>query len=197
MIVVFCLLLIGYGIVAYIHIACPEKIGQPHERGVQAAFVPVYNEDGSMFHAKAHIGYRQGLLIGEAIIGLFCSWVLYKIVLYYCVFFKMKTWWIFFLDFGCASAIARLLTHLAGRYVLDYLYIRGMHSTYDFFDLCIGVCIVGIFVWLFPACIRYYRYKRLETKGMGFWAKFKWEIQFTLVMWKMLFRPVKTWWNEE
>ena len=196
MIVVICLLLIGYGIVAYIHIVCPEKIGQPHTRGAQVAFAPVYNEDGSTFHAKLEIGYRQGLLILESIIALFCIWVLYKMVLYYSIFFGMTSRWTYFVDFGCATAVARLPVRLAGIYVLDYLYIRMGHGTYDFFDLCIGVSMVGMVLWYLPFYVRYHRYKKVHTKGMKFWEKFKWEMCFGVDMLKMLFRPIRTWWKD-
>ena len=195
-IVVLVLLLIGYGIVAYIHAVCPEKIGQPHAKGVQVDFAPVYNEDGSTFHARLDIGYRLGLLILESVITLFGSWILYKVVLYYCVFFGMKSWWTYLVDFGCASAIGRLPVRLAGMYVLDYFYIGFRHSTYDFFDFCIGICVVGLLVWLIPACLKYYSYKRKSTKGMGFWERCKWEMRFSMEMGKMLFRPLRSWWKD-
>lgn len=193
MIVVVCLLLIGYGIVAYIHIACPEKIGQPHTRGAQVAFAPVYNEDGSTFHAKMDIGYQQGLLILESVIALFCVWILYKMILYYGMFFGLSARWTYFIDFSCATAFARLPVRLAGMYVLDYLYISVGNGTYDFFDLCIGVTIVGMVLWYIPFGVRYHRYKREHTKGMGFWEKFRWEMRFGANMFKMLFRPIRTW----
>lgn len=196
MIVVVCLLLIGYGIVAYIHIICPEKIGQPRARGVEAAFAPVYNEDGSTFHAKLDIGYQQGLLIFESIIALFCVWILYKMILYYSRFFGMSGRWIYFIDFACATAVARLPVRLAGLYVLDYFYIRMGHGTYDFFDICIGISIVGMVLWYIPFCVRYHRYKKEKTGGMRFREKFRWEMRFGANMLKMIFRPIRTWWEE-
>lgn len=196
MIVVICLLMIGYGIVAYIHIVCPEKIGQPYARGVQVAFAPVYNEDGSTFHAKIDIGYRQGLLILESIVSVFCIWILYKLFLYYSIFFGMTSKWTYFADFGCATAIARLPVRLAGKYVLDYLYIRMGHGVYDFFDLCIGVSIVGMVLWYIPCCVRYHRYKKAHTKGMKFREKFRWEMRFGFDMLKKLFCPLRTWWRD-
>lgn len=196
LIVVICLLLVGFGIVAYIHIVCPEKIGQTQVRGMKIAFDPVYNDDGSMFHAKLKIGYRQGLLILESVLALICTWLMYKLLLYYSIFFGIKSWWTYFVDFGCAAAIARLPVRLAGMYVLDYLYIWLGHSTYDFFDFCIGICGVGVVLWLIPACIKYYQYKRENTKGMHFWKKCKWEMRFSIEMTKMLFRPIKSWWKD-
>ena len=61
-IVVLVLLLIGYGIVTYIHAVCPEKIGQPHAKGVQVDFAPVYNEDGSTFHARLRYRIQAGIV---------------------------------------------------------------------------------------------------------------------------------------
>ncbi|MDE5824527.1 MAG: hypothetical protein K2H91_07585 [Lachnospiraceae bacterium] len=194
--IVICLLLIGYGIAVYIQSACPEKIGQTQVRGMKIAFDPIYNDDGSMFHAKLNIGYRQGLLILESVLGLVCIWIMYKMVLYYRIFFGMKSWWSYFVDFGCAAAIARVLIHLTGQYVLDYLYIWVSNSTYDFFDFCIGICVVGMLIWFIPACVKYYKYKHEKTKGMHFWEKFKWEIWFSVEMTKMLFCPIKAWWKD-
>ena len=196
LIFVISLLVIGYGIVVYIHIACPEKIGQPHARGVAVAFAPVYNEDGSTFHARLGIGYQQGLLIFESVVTLFTTLVMYRLIEYYNIFFEIKRFWIYFVDFGAASMFARFPTRLTGRYTLDYLYIRASHATYDFFDFCIGICVVGILIWMIPLCIKYYRYKKTHTTGMTFGQKFVWEMKLSFQLLKTSFCPIKTWWKD-
>lgn len=194
MILVVCLLVIGYGIAAYIYIACPERIGQPHAKGVLVDFAPIYNEDGSTFHARLDIGYQQGLLIFENVVSLFCVWLLYKIIAYYDIFFGIKGDWSYLADFVCAAAIARLPMHLSGRYVLDYLYIKG-RGTYDFFDFCIGICVGGILIWYVVFCVKYRKYKKEQTAGMRFWERFKWAMKLSLDLPKVYLRPMKTWWT--
>lgn len=196
LIFVICLLVIGYGIVAYIHIVCPQKIGQTHTKGAAVAFVPMYNEDGSTVHAKLGIGYQQGLLIFESVVALFATLILYRMIEYYCIFFGIKRIWSYFVDFGTASVLARFPTRLTGKYTLDYVYIKASHSVYDFFDFCIGICITGILIWMIPYCIKYHEYKRVHTVGMHFGQKLLWEMKFGLHMIKSTFYPIKTWWKD-
>lgn len=196
LIFVICLLVIGYGIVAYIHIVCPEKIGQPHARGAAFAFAPVYNEDGSAFHARLGIGYQQGLLIFESVVTLFATLLLYRMMEYYCIFFGIKRIWSYFVDFGAASALARFPMWLLGKYTLDYWYIRAGHGTYDFFDFCIGICVAGVLIWIIPFYVKYLKYKKLHTAGMNFVQKFVWEMKLSLQLLKTSFCPIKTWWED-
>ena len=194
---IICLLVIGFGIVGYIELFCPEKIGVPSTKGVNYAFEPIYNKKGSLYHAKLGIGYRQGLLILECLVTLISLVYFYRFVLYYNIFFKIKGDWLYFLDFGSAVIIARLINYLLGRYVLDYIYIRAGHAIYDFFDFCIGICIVGIVLWCIPVGVKYHRYKKENTKGMSLREKFRWEMKLTFDFIKMPFRPIRTWWKSE
>lgn len=196
LIFVVCLLVIGYGIVAYIHMVCPERIGQPPARGVEVAFAPVYNENGSALHARLGIGYQQGLLIAESLVALCLNWILYRLVEYHNIFFGMKRGWNYFLDFGFASIIARIPTSLLGIYTLDYLYIKKGHATYDFFDFCIRIYVTGMLLWIIPFCIKFYKYKKEHTAGMNFWEKFKWDVRLNLQLMKTPFLPVKMWWKD-
>lgn len=196
LIVVVCLLVVGYGIVAYIHIVCPEIINEPHAKDVAVSFSPVYNEDGSTFHARLGIGYRQGLLIFESVVTLFMTWVLYRMIEYYNIYFGIKRFWSYFADFGAASMLARFPTRLTGKYTLDYWYVKAGHGTYDFFDFCIGICILGILLWMIPYYIKYHQYKKQHTAGMNTWQKLWWEIKFGLKLIKTSFCPIKTWWKD-
>ena len=196
LIFVICLLVIGYGIIAYIQIVCPEKIGQPHAGDAAFAFAPVYNKAGSTFHAKLGIGYQQGLLIFEAVVSLFAILMLYRMIEYYSIFIGIKRVWSYFVDFGMASALARFSTRLLGKYTLDYFYIRAGHATYDFFDFCIGISIVGVLIWMIPFYIKYHKYKKLHTVGMTFGQKFVWEMKLSFQLLKTSFCPIKTWWKD-
>ena len=196
LIVIICLVVIGYSIVALIHLVFPHRIEQSFVRGESIAFVPEYNKYGSMFHAKLKIGYRQGLLIAECVIMLPVMYLFYRLVEYYNIFFGLKRFWSYFIDFGCAVVVGRLPTHLLGIYTLDYLYIRATHSIYDFFDLCIGVFSIGMLGWLIPYNIRYHHYKKSHTRGMRLWQKIKWEFQFGIKSIRMSLSPIKTWWKD-
>lgn len=192
---VICLALIGYGIIAFIYIACPEKIGHSDVRGQAVAFAPIYNKSGSTFHAKLGIGYKQALLVAECIVCMLAVLAMYKMIAYYNMFFGINMCWIYFVDFGGAAVLGRLPMDLMGFYTLDYLYIAATRYTYDFFDICIGICIVGVLLWCVPMSIKYHKYKVEHTKGMKFLEKLKWEVKFSFKILGASLRPIKIWWK--
>lgn len=193
---VVCLALIGYGMVAFIHIACPEKIEHNDVRGQAIAFAPIYNESGSTFHAKLGIGYNQALLVVECIVCMLMVLVMYKMVAYYNMFFGLNMCWSYFVDFGGAVVLGRLPMDLLGFYTLDYLYIAATRYTYDLFDIYIGICFVGALFWCVPMSIKYHKYKVGHTKGMKFLEKLKWEVTFSVKLLGTSLRPMRVWWKE-
>lgn len=190
-----CLALIGYAIIAFIYIYCPEKIGHNDVIGKKLAFAPIYNKSGSTLHALLGIGYNQVLLIIECIICVFIVIFMHKIVAYYNIFLNLDRWWAYIVDFACAAVLGRLPVNLLGFYTLDYLYISMTRYTYDFFDICLGICVIGILVWCIPISIKYHKYKVSHTKGMKIWEKIKWEIGFGFKIIRESLRPMKIWWN--
>lgn len=142
------------------------------------AVVPVYNRDGSWLHGLWGIGYNGALLCLENIAGLFVAGYLYRMVDAYNIFFGLSAGWLYVIDLEIMVPVFRLADRIWHPYTLDYLYIRG-YGTFDFPDFCIGVGIAGILLWLIPALIKYYRYKREQTAGMRFVQKLKWEFRMS------------------
>lgn len=139
---------------------------------------PVYNTDGSWLHGRLGIGYHGLLLCLENIAGLLVAGYLFRMIASYNAFFCLSAGWLYFIDLEIAVPIFRLADRIWHPYTLDYLYIRG-YGTFDFPDLCLGMGLAGMLLWLIPALIKYYRYKREQTVGMGFVQKLKWELRMS------------------
>lgn len=156
---------------------------------------PVYNENGSWFHARLGIGYTQGLLIAENIAALFIVWFAYRFLAAWGWFFSMRSSWLYLLDFCLAPTLYRLLHSVLGLYTLDYIKIAGKRSTYtfDFPDFYLGISAVAILVWFIFALIPYYKYKHIQVKGMRFLPKFVWELRLAVLFTKVVFVPKERW----
>lgn len=139
---------------------------------------PVYNTDGSWLHGRWEIGYNGLLLCLENIAALLVAAYLFRMIASYNAFFGLSAGWVYVIDLAIMVPIFRLADRLFHPYTLDYLRIRG-YGTFDFPDLCLGAGLVGILLWLIPALIQYYRYKREKTAGMGFVQKLKWEFRMS------------------
>lgn len=125
---------------------------------------PIYNENGSLFHAKSGIGYVRWLLLSENIITVFLLVYLFR-----------------FLD----------AWNTLGVFPLDYLKVRN--ATYDFPDLYLGICFIGLIFWLIPSFFFYYRYKKQKLKGAGLTQKIIWELKLTGLFLKCPFLPKEKW----
>lgn len=152
---------------------------------------PVYNDNGSLFHAKSGIGYIRWLLLSENIITFFLLIYLFRFLDAWNMFFQMSRSWLYILDFAAANVIYRLCTNIRGVFPLDYLKVRN--ATYDFPDLYLGICFIGLVFWLIPSFFFYYRYKRLKLKGAGFTRKIIWELKLTGLFLKSPFLPREKW----
>lgn len=156
------------------------------------AIWPVYNMDGSWLHGKWGIPYNAPLLIGEHVMVIFLTVLLWRMMESCNVLFDLSAGWLYGLDLEFAAAVYRLIAMTYRPYTLDYLYIRGL-GCFDFPDFCIGIGIGWILLWLVPMMRRYYALKRKQTLGMRFWDKLKWEWRLSVLIGKTVFRPKREW----
>lgn len=156
---------------------------------------PVYNENGTWYHAKLGIGYIRGLLITENIAALLMAWFLYYYLDAWNWFFRMRSFWLYVADFGFATTLYRLFHDVLGIYTLDYIRIVGRRSvsTYDFPDLYLFIFAAGILTWFIMALIPYYKYKHTQVKGMRYLSKLIWEFKLAIVFIKAAFVPKEQW----
>lgn len=152
---------------------------------------PIYNENGSLFHAKSGIGYVRWLLLSENIITVFLLVYLFRFLDAWNIFFQISRSWLYILDFAAANTIYRLFTNIRGVFPLDYLKVRN--ATYDFPDLYLGICFIGLIFWLIPSFFFYYRYKKQKLKGAGLTQKIIWELKLTGLFLKCPFLPKEKW----
>lgn len=152
---------------------------------------PVYNSNGSWFHARIGIGYLRWLQILEDLVSILLLLYLYRFIDAWNLFFRINRSWLYMLDFSAANLLYRLYTNLRGAFTLDYF--RITNSTYDLPDLYLGISFVGIVLWLMPSLYEYYRYKRQRTEGFRFMDKLIWELKLTGVFLKTPFLPRQKW----
>lgn len=153
---------------------------------------PVYNENGSWFHGKIGIGYIRWLLLLESAVIIILEFYLFRYIDVMRYFFQVNSLGLYALNFGIATGLYRLFTGIRGVFVLDYLYIKGL-GTYDFPDLYLLICLLGACLWMIPAMIAYYKYRRIKVKGMTFGQKLLWEFKFTGLVSKAAILPRKKW----
>lgn len=195
--IIFILLLILIaGIMECTMLMFYDKLVQnPLSIGHSISLRPIYNENGSWYHAKLGIGYTRGLLIAENIITLLMAWFLYRFLETWEWFFGMSSFWLYLLDFVLAPTLYRLCHNVLGRFTLDYVRIvskRGT-TTYDFPDFYLGISVIIMLVWLVFALIPYYKYKHTQVKGMRFLSKLIWELRLTALVIKAVFVPKERW----
>lgn len=135
---------------------------------------PVYNTNGSWFHGKIGIGYIRWLLLLESIIIFLVLIFGFRYIDAVQCFYKVRTAGLYGFDFGIAVALYRLFTGIRGLYTLDYLHVIG-YMTYDFPDLCIGIFIFFILVFMVMIIPKSHKLKKEKTAGMKFFQKFLWE----------------------
>lgn len=156
---------------------------------------PVYNENGSWYHARLGIGYIRALLIVENIVTLLIAWFIYRFLDIWGWFFDMHSFWLYLFDFVLAPTLYRLVHNILGIYTLDYIRIAGKRSasTFDFPDFYLGIAVIWMFVWFVFALLPYYRYKHIQVRGMRYLSKLAWEFRIAALFVKGVFIPKERW----
>lgn len=72
--------------------------------------------------------------------------------------------WLYFFDFGISALLSRVLESILSKHSMVWFRIGG--RSFDFFDICIGICCGGMVLWIIPFLIRWYQYKKIFTEGM-------------------------------
>ena len=172
-----------------------KLLQEPIAAGNLFTIRPVYNDDGSWYHAKIGIGYIRGLLLIENIAALLMAWFLYYYMDVWGWFFGMRSFWLYVFDFVFAPTLYRLFHNVLGIYTLDYIRIVGRRSTstYDFPDFYLFISAAGILIWFVMALIPYYKYKHTQVKGMRYLTKFIWELKLAITFIRAVFVPRKQW----
>lgn len=134
---------------------------QPLMLGSFLQIRPVYNEAGSMFHARLGIGYVNWLLLLEHAVTLIIAAYIYRALELWGYFFRVSQRFLYALDCGIAGTLYRVITRFRGTFTLDYLRVR--RSTYDIPDLCIGICVAGMICWIILFLMHYYPYKKEKS----------------------------------
>ena len=170
-------------------------VQNPLSLGHSISLRPIYNKNGSWYHARLGIGYTRGLLIAENIITLLMAWFLYRFLETWDWFFKMNSFWLYLPDFVLAPTLYRLFHNVLGIFTLDYVRTVSKRGTitYDFPDFYLGISVIIMLVWLVFALIPYYKYKHTQVKGMRFMAKLIWELRLTALVIKAVFVPKERW----
>lgn len=190
------LLILIAGLIECVMVIYYDKLVQePLSVGHLCSLRPVYNENGSWYHARLGIGYTQGLLIAENIAALLIVWIAYRFMEAWGWFFGMRSSWLYLLDFCLAPTLYRLFHSVLGLYTLDYIRIVGRRSTntFDFPDFYLGISVVAMLVWLVFALMPYYKYKQTQVKNMRFLSKFVWEFHLMASFTKAVFIPKEHW----
>lgn len=102
--------------------------------------------------------------------------------------FHITDVWLYFLDFGISALLSRVLETILSKHSMVWFRIAGL--SFDFFDICIGICCGGIILWLIPFLIQWYRYKRILTEGMTRKEKRRWEWMVQFQMMKAILIPL-------
>ncbi len=184
---------LGYGIVAGILLIYGDGAESVYLGNREFAISPVYNRDGSWLHGRLDIGFRPGALFVENLVSLALIWFCVRLMMYLNRLFKLSDTWLCFAYFYLAAIAARLINSIFGKYTMDYLYIRGLHATYDLFDIYLGIGLLMVVLWAILAEIRYHRIKKAATRGMGLWQKLKWELGFTAKIFQAVFSRRDCW----
>ncbi len=175
-----------------VHFNYGKLTNQPIVLNSVMAIKPVYNTDGSWVHGKWGIGYQPVLLFCENIIALLFAILISRYLMVFNTFFHMSMWSAYTVDLFIAVSLYRIISRFYSPYVLDYLYIRGQ-GTYDFADFCLGAGFICIIAWLFPAKVRYSRYKKPILQGKSLWQKLKWELKLTVKFYRAVFMKQEKW----
>lgn len=96
--------------------------------------------------------------------------------------FHITDAWLYSFDFGISALLSRVLESILSKHSMVWFRIAG--RSFDFFDICIGICCSGMVLWLIPFLIRWYQYKRIFTEGKTRKEKRRWE-------WKVQFQMMK------
>ena len=152
---------------------------------------PMYNTNGSWIHGEIGIGYISWMLVLEYIVTILIFIYIFRWMNVWNRFFQISSLWLYVLDFSFAPALYRLFTRIRGVFTLDYLYWRK--AVYDFPDICIGIMMAGCLLWLVPALIKYYSFRRKKIKEMSYMKKIIWELKFSGAFLKIAFLPEDRW----
>lgn len=89
--------------------------------------------------------------------------------------------WLYFYDLGLSALLSRILESILSKRSMVLYKIAG--RSFDFFDICIGICCISMIFWAAIAMIKWYPYKKMRTKGMTGKEKLCWEWK---VSWQIL-----------
>lgn len=188
----FVLILIAGVCEAMVYLNYNELTARPMVINKFLEISPVYNEDGSWFHAKLGIGYIRWLLIAESVMVLLIDFWGFRYVEAMSRFLNITSFWLYGIIFGMANVVYRLFTHIRGVFTLDYLHIKS-GSTYDIPDFYLLVLCITAFIWMIPCLIAYYKYRNKKVKGMAFLQKLIWELKLTAMLLKAPILPENKW----
>lgn len=188
----FVLILIAGVCEAMVYLNYNELTARPMVINKFLEISPVYNEDGSLFHAKLGIGYIRWLLITESVMALLIGFWVFRYVEAMSRFLNITSFWLYGIIFGMASVVYRLFTHIRGVFTLDYLHIKN-RATYDIPDFYLLVLCITAFIWMIPCLIAYYKYRNKKVKDMAFLQKLIWELKLTAMLLKASILPENKW----
>lgn len=134
------------------------------------------------------VNYRESNILRIAVSLIFFVGY-YKTMLYMSELFSIKQIWLFVTDFAVAALFARLIDFMVGWRNNVILVI--LNRPIDFFDLCVGIGIVGLSVFIIEFVIAWYRVRpEYVNKGTA-WEKFCWETKMSLLILQSIFLSEK------
>ncbi|MCH5280517.1 MAG: hypothetical protein J1E61_03540 [Lachnospiraceae bacterium] len=142
----------------------------------------------SMGELSAAINYRESNILRIALSLIFFVGY-YKAMFYMSELFSIKQLWLFLTDFGAASLFARLIDFIMNRRNNTILTVLGRPM--DFFDLCVGIGVVGLSVFIIEFIIAWYRVRPEYVNRGTAWEKFCWETKLSLLILRSIFLSEK------
>lgn len=134
------------------------------------------------------VNYRESNILRIAVSLIFFVGY-YKTMLYMSELFSIKQIWLFVTDFAVTALFARLIDFMVGWRNNVILVI--LNRPIDFFDLCVGIGIVGLSVFIIEFVIAWYRVRpEYVNKGTA-WEKFCWETKMSLLILQSIFLSEK------
>lgn len=95
--------------------------------------------------------------------------------------FHIADAWLYPFDFGISALLSRVLENILSKHSMVWFRIAG--RSFDFFDICVGICWGGIILWLIFFLKQWYHYKGILTEGMTRKEKrhWEWKVQFQIM----------------
>ena len=142
----------------------------------------------SMGEPSTTANYRESNILRIAVSLIFFVGY-YKTMLYMSELFSIKQIWLFVTDFAVTALFARLIDFIVGW--RNNVILKILDRPIDFFDLCVGIGIVGLSVFTIEFVIAWYRVRpEYINKGTA-WEKFCWETKMSLLILQSIFLSEK------